>query len=138
MPAYFIGKSLRKSGKLPDKNPGSMMVHKLDLSPLVEALKAVVNPEDLVLLFGSAACNELGPDSDIDILIVSGVPHDELEHALSNVQGTLGRLVDATTYLPAEFRSALRRRDPLLRTILKGPTVRLNGTMPLKGDYASG
>lgn len=45
------------------------------LDQIVKRVVAVARP-DRIILFGSAARGELGPDSDIDLLVVkAGVPH---------------------------------------------------------------
>ncbi len=44
------------------------------LQQIVRRIVEVVSPEK-ILLFGSAARGEMGPDSDIDLLIVKDVPH---------------------------------------------------------------
>lgn len=50
----------------------------LDAALLQEIIRRVVEvaAPDRIILFGSAARGELGPDSDIDLLVIkSGVPH---------------------------------------------------------------
>jgi len=52
--------------------PGNMQAL---LDEIVRRVVEVAHP-DRIILFGSAARGEMGPDSDIDLLVVkSGVPH---------------------------------------------------------------
>src|SRR5438046_10551277 len=45
------------------------------LAEIVQSVVEVAQP-DRIILFGSAARGEMGPDSDVDLLVIkSGVPH---------------------------------------------------------------
>jgi predicted nucleotidyltransferase len=107
------------------------MHNKINLSPLLAALQPVIGADDIVLLFGSAARGELGPESDIDLLIVTAVPHKSILAALVKAQKAFGRVVEVTSYLPREFQTGLRLRNPFIRDVLRGPTVILYGDASL-------
>lgn len=54
---------------------GSMTVPQDILDEIVRRIVEVAQP-DRIILFGSAARGEMGPDSDLDLLVVkAGVPH---------------------------------------------------------------
>ena len=60
-------------------------------------------------LFGSAARGDLGPDSDVDLLIVSRTPkavHDAIGDLADEVHRLFGRPLSPLVLGPAEFRKA--------------------------------
>jgi predicted nucleotidyltransferase len=97
---------------------------------IVATLDQVLLDEDLVLLFGSAARGGLRGDSDIDLLIVSAVSHAALKARLAPVQKSARRIIDLTTYLPAEFLSLRRKHDVFLKSVLAGRHIMLKGKLP--------
>ena|SRR3989338_8714333 len=73
-----------------------------------------------IILFGSAARGEFGPDSDLDFLIIK----DDKRLKIERMQ-TIYRLVekkapaDFLVYTPKEVRHRTKLGDPFLRTIFR-------------------
>lgn len=75
--------------------------HRLDPAVLEEIVRRVVEvaAPDRIILFGSAARGEMGPDSDIDLLVIkTGVPHrghlsEEIHLALFGVPAAVDVVV---------------------------------------------
>ncbi len=66
------------SERLRQARPGSPESQPLDAALLEEIVRRVVEVArpDRIILFGSAARGEMGPDSDVDLLVIkSGVEH---------------------------------------------------------------
>ena len=74
-----------------------------------------------IILFGSAACGELGPDSDADFLIIKT---DTPLYGADRIR-ELSRMidrdipVDLLIYRPEEVEQRLKIGDPFLKAILK-------------------
>ncbi|HOB21917.1 MAG TPA: nucleotidyltransferase domain-containing protein [Bacillota bacterium] len=81
----------------------------LDLEPilkkLVDKIVAVANPERIIL-FGSAARGERGPDSDLDVLVVKDGDYKKNRRAAKDIYRNLfgiGLPVDVIVVTPAEI-----------------------------------
>jgi predicted nucleotidyltransferase len=74
-----------------------------------------------VILFGSAARGEAGPDSDLDFLIIKKDPPHFGEDRIRELSRLIERKVpvDFVVYRPDEFEQRLRMGDPFLKSILK-------------------
>ena len=82
-------------------------------------------------LFGSAARGELGPDSDVDLLIVSRTPkavHNAIVDLADEVHRLFGRPLSPLVLGPAEFRK--------VRSSRLGESLRREG-IPLYGRKGS-
>jgi predicted nucleotidyltransferase len=92
----------------------------LMLDEIVRRIVEVAHP-DRIILFGSAARGEMGPDSDIDLLVVkSGVPHrGRLAQAIYPALFGIPVGVDVIVVTPEDVE---RHRDKL-GTII-GPAIR--------------
>lgn len=67
-----MGHENQQSGDLRERSP---VVSQETLNEIVRRIVEVAHP-DQIIMFGSAARGDIGPDSDIDLLVVkSGVPH---------------------------------------------------------------
>ncbi|MBU1628143.1 nucleotidyltransferase domain-containing protein [bacterium] len=74
-----------------------------------------------IILFGSAAKGEFGPDSDVDFLVIKkDVPYYGIDRMLE-----IRRLIksniamDLLVYLPEEVEERAKMGDPFVKTILK-------------------
>ena len=72
------------------------------LDEVVQRIVAVADPEKIIL-FGSAARGELGPDSDLDLLVVkSGVHRRKLAQSYEKLLG-VGYPVDVIVVTPEDI-----------------------------------
>jgi uncharacterized protein len=82
-----------------------------------------------IILFGSAARGEFGPDSDADFLIIKkntplyGV--DRIRELSPLIDRTIP--LDLVVYRPEEFEERVRLGDPFLKTIIKEGKVLYGG-----------
>ncbi len=85
-------------------------------SQLIEKYK----PEKIIL-FGSAARGDAGPDSDADFLIIKKDAPPKGRDRMIEVSRLIERSipVDFLIYLPEEFEARLSRGDPFLEMILE-------------------
>lgn len=81
-------------------------------------------------IFGSWAAGRVGPDSDIDLLVVGNVDRDGLLALAREVELLAGREVNVTAYRPAEFRRLRGERAGFLATVLDRPLIPLVGDLP--------
>ncbi len=74
-----------------------------------------------IILFGSAARGDIGPDSDADFLIIkSGTPYygaDRIRELSRLIERNIP--VDFLVYRPEEFEERLGMGDPFLKAIVK-------------------
>jgi predicted nucleotidyltransferase len=71
-----------------------------------------------VILFGSRARGEAGPDSDVDLLVVMDTSLPPL-HAAAEIAAAVAHPfpLDVLVYRPAQWRAALRRRSAFAREV---------------------
>src|SRR3989338_5657557 len=93
----------------------------LELNKIVKSLKRNYKPEKIIL-FGSAAHGNTGPDSDLDILIVKkGI--DELPRYKRSM--AILKLIDSDmpidflVYTPYELKKRLYLEDPFIQQIIE-------------------
>jgi len=74
-----------------------------------------------IILFGSAAQGEVGPDSDADFLIIKKNTPLYGADRIRELSGMIDRdiAVDLLVYRPEEVEQRLKMGDPFLRAILK-------------------
>jgi predicted nucleotidyltransferase len=77
-----------------------------DLREIVRRIVETAAPERIIL-FGSAARGEMGPDSDIDLLIVKAGEYRALgvEQQLGRAMGLLPYAMDMVVVTPEQFES---------------------------------
>lgn len=90
---------------------------------LVAALEPLRDRIELAFVYGSMARGDFGAASDVDLLVVGGLPFGEVVGALVAAQERLGRETNPTVYVPAEFRRRLAEGQPFLREVVAGPKV---------------
>ncbi|HFD39923.1 MAG TPA: nucleotidyltransferase domain-containing protein [Anaerolineae bacterium] len=73
-----------------------------DLDEIVRRVVQVAQPETIIL-FGSAVRGEMGPDSDLDLLVIkSGVHRRHLAQAIYRNLFGVGRSVDVIVVTPQD------------------------------------
>ncbi len=91
-----------------------------ELHDIVEQIIAKYKPEK-VILFGSAARGESGPQSDVDLLIIKrDTPHfgaDRIRQLSKMIKRNIP--VDFLIYRPEELEKRLMMGDPFLRMIIE-------------------
>lgn len=95
-------------------------LYQQELQKIINALKAY-QPEKIIL-FGSVARGEFGPDSDLDFLIIKkGVDRLRRGERYSQVSKLLGSYefpMDLLVYTPYEIKKRLYLGDPFIKKIL--------------------
>jgi predicted nucleotidyltransferase len=104
---------------------------------LARALESFGDRIELAFVYGSIARGEERARSDVDVMIVGSVRQIDLVPVLRKLEGRLGREVNATVYSPQEFRSKLAAGDHFLRSVLKGKTILLKGSLDELGKTAA-
>jgi predicted nucleotidyltransferase len=90
------------------------------LEEIVRRVVAVAHP-DRILLFGSAARGDMGPDSDVDLLVVkSGVPHRRrLAQAIHRAMAGVAAAVDVLVVTPEDIERSRDKVGPISRPALR-------------------
>jgi predicted nucleotidyltransferase len=95
---------------------------------LAQKVKALDDVE-AAAIFGSTARGEAREDSDIDLLLLTGLPQLKAQAFFKSAGRELGRPVNVLVYTPDDWHGALERGDPLAREIADSPLVVLKGTL---------
>ncbi len=92
---------------------------------LVDVLRESLAPLDIAaaFVFGSAARGELRADSDIDLLVVSDVPFEDVAGALAVAQQRIGRDVNPAVYPLREFQAKLKAGQHFVTNVMRQPHV---------------
>ena len=108
---------------------------------MVPALKTELKRFDdrigLALLYGSVARGEEKSASDVDLMIVGSLKQIDLLSSLRKLESRFGREVSVTLFSLEEFRRKLAAGDHFLKTVLKGKTISLKGTLDELEETAS-
>ncbi|MBI4540739.1 MAG: nucleotidyltransferase domain-containing protein [Gemmatimonadetes bacterium] len=90
------------------------------LDEIVRRVVEVARP-DRIILFGSAARGEMGPDSDVDLLVVkSGVEHRRrLAQAIHRAMSGVEAAVDVLVVMPEDIEQYRDKVRPII-----GPAMR--------------
>jgi len=103
------------------------------LSSPLDMLTRVVRDEvpdaDAVLVFGSVARGEAGPDSDIDLAVVASDGWEGRAHLQERVHARLGNACDVLHLTPADINRPPAQREPVVADILRDG-IALMGEMP--------
>lgn len=75
-------------------------------------------------LFGSYAKDQMDLASDIDLLAIGGHDSVDLQKKISEVQKSVGREINVVSLGGAEYEKK-RRKDPFLKSVLRGKTIRI-------------
>jgi predicted nucleotidyltransferase len=91
-----------------------------EIQDITQQIIEKYSPEKIIL-FGSAARGDVGPDSDADFLIVKkDTPHygaDRIRELSRIIKRKIA--VDFLIYRPEELEKRLKMGDPFLKTVLK-------------------
>jgi predicted nucleotidyltransferase len=86
-----------------EENGKMKPVEQTILDKIVQRIVEVADPEKIIL-FGSAARGEMGPNSDVDLLVVkSGVHRRRLTQAIYMNLFGVGRAVDVVVVTPEDI-----------------------------------
>ena len=91
-----------------------------EIDSITEQIIEKYGPEKIIL-FGSAVTGNIGPDSDIDFLIIKrDIPYKGSER-IRELSRLIERnvAVDFFVYRPDEYEKRLSMGDPFLKTITK-------------------
>ena len=82
-----------------------------------------------IILFGSAARGEFGPDSDADFLIIKRNTPLYGADRIRELSPLIDRIIplDLVVYRPEEFEERVRLGDPFLQAIIKEGKVLYGG-----------
>jgi predicted nucleotidyltransferase len=82
----------------------------------------------VVFVYGSYA-QETGmrPGSDIDLMVIGDVSFGDVVEHTASVQEALGREINPTVYVPAEFAQRARRGQHFISDVLRHPKLFLIG-----------
>jgi predicted nucleotidyltransferase len=102
----------------------------LGVEKLLQAQLADIPGLQAAAIIGSWAAGRLGPESDIDVLVVGDVERDRLLEAARNVERVVGREINVTAYRPEEFQRRRRESAGFVATALSRPLVPIVGALP--------
>ena len=90
------------------------------LDEIIRRVVAIAQP-DQIILFGSAARGQMGPDSDVDLLVVkSGVPHRRrLAQAIHRNLFGIGVPVDIIVVTPEDIQAFQDKVGTIIGPALK-------------------
>lgn len=91
---------------------------------LRQALADLDGVED-AFIFGSYARADERATSDVDVLVIGGVDWRTLSERMVQVEGVLGREVNALVYTRAEFDRLRAKRDAFIADVAEGPKIEL-------------
>lgn len=94
------------------------------LYEITEKIATAYQPEKIIL-FGSYAWGEPGPDSDVDLFIVKESVEQRIDRARAVQKLIFGSKipVDVLVYTPAEIERRLSFDDPFINHILKNGKI---------------
>jgi transcriptional regulator with XRE-family HTH domain/predicted nucleotidyltransferase len=81
----------------------------------------------VMFIFGSAARDEQGPESDLDLMVIGDVSLRELTPNLNALEQELGRQVNAVVYSKEEWRERCNRKEPFVMNVLKDKILFVSG-----------
>lgn len=102
------------------KTFGAVELIRAALTPLSDAI-------ELAFIFGSAARAELGPASDIDLLVAGAVSFADVVKATRPAQQQLGRDINPTVYTGLELRHKLEAGHHFLQALIHEPRLDVLG-----------
>lgn len=95
---------------------------------LAAALNALLPKIRLAFVYGSIASGQERSDSDIDLMLIGEISPVELALPLRHARELLGREINPTVYLPAEFAQKLKSKDHFLTQVLTKPRLLVLGS----------
>jgi len=95
---------------------------------LRDALKPVAARINVALVYGSMASGQERSESDIDLMVIGNVSPADLALPLRRAREQLGRDINPTVYLVAEFNRKRAAKDHFLSHVLTGPRLIVLGS----------
>jgi uncharacterized protein len=86
---------------------------------LREALAPFAREIAVAFVFDSVAAGTEAPESDVDLMVVGSVKLADIVEALRKAERVLLRPVNASVYLPSEFRTKLAAGHPFLSQVME-------------------
>jgi len=84
---------------------------------------------DVALIYGSMARAQEHAGSDIDLMVVGRLQQIDLLPILRKLENRFRREVNVTLFSPGEFQRRRAAADHFLRSVLKGKTILLKGSL---------
>jgi len=87
----------------------------------------------LAFIYGEFAERPTEAVSEINLVIIGSPDRSELDGAIKNLRGKLGRVINYAQYSPDEFKHLLEAKDPSLGRTLNGEKLVLVANVAEKG-----
>ena len=94
---------------------------------LTKALTPLANRVEVALVFGSVARGKATEESDIDLLVIGGMPFSDLVKALHDVEALLGREINPKLYSRKEWCQARNDNSAFVRELMERPVLNVIG-----------
>jgi len=94
---------------------------------LTETRPALEGKVLLAFIYGSYARGEEGPQSDLDLMLVSSLTNREAALWLEPMKKNLNREINPALYTPEEFRRKIHSGNHFLTAVLQEPKIYLRG-----------
>ena len=82
---------------------------------------------DYAFIYGSFATGEERAESDIDVMIIGGIPLEEVLALIRGPEEILSREINVSLYGLQEIRKRVKDRDPFIMEVLEGSIIMLVG-----------
>ena len=105
----------------------SIFLKTLGLSALTQNRLRSAGSIDLAFIYGSYAADQETAVSDIDVLVIGGLPSRALHAALQEAEQLTHREINYVLFSPEEFRSRVLANDGFLSNVLASPKLFLIG-----------
>ncbi|MCW0202207.1 MAG: nucleotidyltransferase domain-containing protein [Rhodanobacter thiooxydans] len=93
-----------------------------------QALAPVAGQISLAFIHGSVARGAEGPDSDVDLLVISDtLLLGDLYSALAGAEAAIGRPVNPSVYSLSEWRTRIDDENPFVTRVMAQPRILLIG-----------
>jgi predicted nucleotidyltransferase len=103
----------------------SMIIKRETVGPIIREWLPRLGKVDQAFIYGSYAKGNIGPYSDIDLLLVGEVDEDALTSLTRQLELSLSREVNYIVYGQPEFARLQREGDSFLARVLNGPRIQL-------------
>jgi len=82
---------------------------------------------DYAFIYGSFATGEERAESDIDVMIIGGIPLEEVLALIRGPEEKLSREINVSLHGLQEIRKRVKDRDPFIMEVLEGSIIMLVG-----------
>jgi predicted nucleotidyltransferase len=82
---------------------------------------------EMAFIYGSLAAGTERENSDIDLMVIGRIEVERLLVLLREPEKSFRREINASVFEPSEVRKRLKRKDPFLSEVMKGPKLFLVG-----------